>query len=40
MDTVTLHLTKSRLIEPEPGTDAPGSLTVKDGVIVGRGVMV
>ncbi len=34
---MTLHLTNARLIDPEAGTDALGSLTVKDGVIVGRG---
>jgi dihydroorotase len=36
-ETMTLHLTNARLIDPEAGTDALGSLTVKDGVIVGRG---
>jgi dihydroorotase len=34
---ITLHLTNARLIDPEAGTDSLGSLTVKDGVIVGRG---
>jgi dihydroorotase len=34
---MTLHLTNARLIDPEAGTDSIGSLTVKDGVIVGRG---
>ena len=34
---MTLHLTNARLIDPEAGTDALGSLTVKDGMIVGRG---
>ena len=34
---MTLHLTNARLIDPEAGTDSLGSLTVKDGVIVGRG---
>ncbi len=33
----TLHLTNARLIDPEAGTESFGSLTVKDGVIVGRG---
>ena len=33
----TLHLTNARLVDPEAGTDSLGSLTVKDGVIVGRG---
>ena len=37
MGTVTLHLTNARLIDPEAGTDSLGSLTVKDGVIGGRG---
>ena len=36
---MTLHLTNARLIDPEAGTDALGSLTVKDGVIVGRGAV-
>jgi len=31
-----LHFTNARLIDPEAGTDAPGSLTVKDGVILAR----
>ncbi len=34
---MTLHLTNARLIDPEAGTDSTGSLTVQDGVIVGRG---
>jgi dihydroorotase len=34
---MTLHLTNARLIDPEAGTDSLGSVTVKDGVIVGRG---
>ncbi len=34
---MTLHLTNARLIDPEAGTDSLGSLTLKDGVIVGRG---
>ncbi len=34
---MTLHLTNARLIDPEAGTDSLGSLTIKDGVIVGRG---
>ncbi|MGV8988632.1 MAG: dihydroorotase [Cypionkella sp.] len=33
---MTLHLTNARLIDPEAGTDSIGSLTVKDGMIVGR----
>ncbi len=33
---MTFHLTNARLIDPEEGTDSLGSLTVKDGVIVGR----
>ncbi len=32
----TLHFTNARLIDPEAGTDATGSLTVKDGVILSR----
>ncbi|MFM7445888.1 MAG: dihydroorotase, partial [Tabrizicola sp.] len=32
----TLHFLNARLIDPEAGTDAPGSLTVKDGVILAR----
>ncbi|MBN8633129.1 MAG: dihydroorotase [Rhodobacterales bacterium] len=32
----TLHFTNARLIDPEAGTDAPGSLTVKDGLILSR----
>jgi dihydroorotase len=31
-----LHFTNARLIDPEGGTDALGSLTVKDGVILTR----
>ncbi len=31
-----LHFQNARLIDPETGTDAPGSLTVKDGLIQGR----
>ncbi len=31
---MTLHFTNARLINPEAGTDTPGSLTVSDGVIV------
>jgi dihydroorotase len=31
-----LHFQNARLIDPEAGTDAPGSLTVQDGVILGR----
>jgi dihydroorotase len=31
------HFTNARLIDPEAGTDSVGSLTVKDGVIVGLG---
>ena len=34
---MTLHLTNARLIDPEAGTDVIGSLTVHNGVIVGRG---
>jgi dihydroorotase len=34
--TAPLHLTNARLIDPEAGTDALGSLTIKDGVIVAR----
>ncbi len=34
---MTLHLTNARLIDPEAGTDSLGSLTVRDGKIVGRG---
>jgi dihydroorotase len=29
-----LHLTNARLINPEAGTDSPGSVTLKDGLIV------
>jgi dihydroorotase len=29
-----LHLTNARLINPETGTDSPGSVTLKDGLIV------
>ncbi|MDQ2067419.1 dihydroorotase [Xinfangfangia sp. CPCC 101601] len=32
----TLHFHNARLIDPETGTDAPGTLTVKDGVILGQ----
>ncbi len=32
---MTLTLTNARLINPETGTDATGSLTIKDGVITG-----
>jgi dihydroorotase len=32
----TLHFTNVRLIDPEAGTDVPGSLTVKDGLILAR----
>ncbi|GAB1364865.1 dihydroorotase [Rhodobacter sp.] len=32
----TLHFTNARLIDPETGTEDTGSLTVKDGVILGR----
>ena len=31
-----LHFTNARLIDPEAGTDAPGSLTVADGTIAAR----
>jgi dihydroorotase len=31
-----LHFQNARLIDPEAGTDAPGSLTVKDGLILSR----
>ncbi len=30
---MTIHLTNARLIDPEAGTDAPGSVTLKDGLI-------
>ena len=30
----TIHFTNARLIDPETGTDAPGTLTIADGVIV------
>ena len=33
---MTLHFENARLIDPETGTDSPGSLTVEDGVIVAR----
>lgn len=33
---MTLHFANARLICPETGTDAPGSLTVKDGLILAR----
>ena len=32
-----LHFHNARLIDPEAGTDAPGSLTVQGGVILGKG---
>ncbi len=32
----TLHFINARLIDPEAGTDEPGSLTVRDGVILSR----
>lgn len=32
----TLHFTNARLIDPEAGTDSPGSLTVRDGLILAR----
>lgn len=32
----TLHFQNARLIDPEAGTDTSGSLTVKDGAILGR----
>ncbi|WP_103257839.1 dihydroorotase [Tabrizicola aquatica] len=32
----TLHFQNARLIDPEAGTDTLGSLTVRDGVILGR----
>jgi dihydroorotase len=32
----TLHFKNARLIDPEAGTDTPGSLTVKDGAILAR----
>ena len=31
-----LHFENARLIDPETGSDAPGSLTISDGVIVAR----
>ncbi len=31
-----LHLTNTRLIDPEAGTVEPGSLTLADGVISAR----
>lgn len=31
-----LHFTNARLIDPEAGTDAPGSLTLRDGLILSR----
>jgi dihydroorotase len=31
---MTIHLTNARLIDPEAGTDAPGGVTLKDGLIV------
>lgn len=33
---MTLHLSNARLIDPEAGTDAVGSLTLQDGLIVAR----
>ncbi len=33
---MTLHLTNARLIDPEAGTDAPGTLTLSGGVIAAR----
>ncbi len=30
-----LHFTNARLIDPEAGTDAPGSLTLREGIIAG-----
>jgi dihydroorotase len=33
---MTLHLANARLIDPETGADAPGSLTLADGLIVAR----
>ena len=35
MDEMTLHLTNARLINPETGSDALGSLTLHDGLITG-----
>ena len=32
----TLHFANARLIDPEAGTDSPGSLTVRDGAVLGR----
>ena len=32
----TLHFANARLIDPEAGTDATGSLTVQDGLILSR----
>jgi dihydroorotase len=34
---MTIHLTNARLIDPEAGTDVPGSVTLKDGLIVALG---
>jgi dihydroorotase len=31
---MTIHLTNARLIDPEAGTETPGSITLKDGLIV------
>ncbi len=31
---MTIHLTNARLIDPEAGTETPGSVTLKDGLIV------
>lgn len=33
-----LHFINARLIDPETGVDAPGSLTVENGVILGQGL--
>jgi dihydroorotase len=33
---MTLHLSNARLIDPEAGTDAPGSLLIENGLIAGR----
>ena len=37
MAGMTLHLTNARIIDPEAGTVSLGSLTIRDGVIVGCG---
>ena len=34
-----LHFTNARLIDPEAGTDAPGSLLVRDGRVEGVGAL-